>query len=536
MTARRHRLGLVLVLGSAITAIAAAGARAADQIELRLGDIQAVIAVDQLQRYSRTGRASGDLSAYLNLLPPASQEAIRSGLTQTINVDTGLLQQLLRTPLAGELLLRLGSILRTADGSNGATALRQTLTTLLEQQDSLTPLTLIEQFPSRRLTVDLTQGIALARELARLFPERERLFEQLRRTLADSEDRNPGVVPVSGGEVRAYPVRVLEENWSDSARQRPVPTTIYQPQGRAFPPVVLLSHGLGEDRLSFAYLGRFLASQGFLVAVPEHVGSSAAASRSLFTSEARDQPAAELLDRPQDLQFVLAQLGADPLLRSAANLNRVAVIGHSYGGYTGLALAGARFNRPRLEAFCLNPTRLTSSLNLAAAFQCKALELDPRQPLNPDSRIRAVIALNPPLSQWFGPEGLASVSVPVLVLGSSNDIFVPVVDEQIEPFRWLGSRRRYLALLDNGTHFSVMDAAAPGTQMQLPPDVVGPDPAIAHRYVEQLSLVFLRRYLNEERIDIPRLDGEFARQLSDPAMPLYLLERWPETLTIPGAQ
>ena len=537
MTDLRRRLALML----GTLAITASPAQAAEQIELRLGNVQAIISVAQLRQYSRTGRAEGDLAAYLNLLAPPARQAIQNGLTRPINVDGAMLGRLLQTPLASELLLRLGSFLRTTTGDNGSAALRQTLTGLLASQQPLTPLELIEQFPSPRLTIDLTQGIALAREVARLFPERERLFADLRQVLARRPDPPTGTVPIavpveSGREDRSYPVKVQELDWVDPTRRRPVPTTLYLPQGRAFPPVVLLSHGLGEDRLSFGYLGRFLASQGFLVAIPEHVGSNATVSRSLFNGEVRDQSAEELLDRPRDLTFVLDQMGADPQLRSAANLNRVAVIGHSYGGYTGLALAGARLNRPRLESFCTNPTRRTSSLNLAAAFQCRALDLDPQQQLTADPRIRAVIALNPPLSHWFGPEGLATVRLPVLVLGSSNDIFVPVADEQIEPFQWLGSPRKYLALLENGTHFSVMDAGAPGSQMQLPSDMVGPDPAIAHHYVEQLSLVFLRRYLNEERIDTPDLDTDFGRRLSQTAMPLYLLDRWPEQLPIPSAQ
>jgi len=81
--------------------------------------------------------------------------------------------------------------------------------------------------------------------------------------------RKPGPVPFSR--------RTLA--LTDSDRQRKLPTTLYLPQRQqrgSQAPLVVLSHGLGADQGSLAYLAQHLASYGFAVAALEHPGSNAA--------------------------------------------------------------------------------------------------------------------------------------------------------------------------------------------------------------------------------------------------------------------
>ncbi len=49
---------------------------------------------------------------------------------------------------------------------------------------------------------------------------------------------------------------------------------IYLPVAQTPRQIIVISHGLGSDRTSFAYLAEHLASYGFVVAVPEHPGSN----------------------------------------------------------------------------------------------------------------------------------------------------------------------------------------------------------------------------------------------------------------------
>lgn len=62
------------------------------------------------------------------------------------------------------------------------------------------------------------------------------------------------------------------EIWHDEKRNRDVPVKIYGDRG----PVVIVSHGIGEDRDSYAYLGRALARHGFRAVHITHAGTDRA--------------------------------------------------------------------------------------------------------------------------------------------------------------------------------------------------------------------------------------------------------------------
>jgi predicted dienelactone hydrolase len=149
---------------------------------------------------------------------------------------------------------------------------------------------------------------------------------------------------------------------NDLRRNRTFPVDLYLPTSSSgLAPVIVISHGLGSDRQTFAYLATHLASYGFAVAVPEHPGSNAEQVRALingFVSEVASPQ--ELIDRPLDIKFLL-----DELKRSYGgqlNLQQVGVLGQSFGGYTALALAGAEINFEQLQQDC-GPEN--NSLNLS---------------------------------------------------------------------------------------------------------------------------------------------------------------------------
>jgi predicted dienelactone hydrolase len=96
---------------------------------------------------------------------------------------------------------------------------------------------------------------------------------------------------------------------NDFRRGRTFPVDLYLPTGGSAP-VIVISHGLGSDRLTFKYLATHLASYGFAVAVPEHPGSNAQQVQALINGLANEVTApAELTDRPLDIKFLLDELG-----------------------------------------------------------------------------------------------------------------------------------------------------------------------------------------------------------------------------------
>jgi pimeloyl-ACP methyl ester carboxylesterase len=128
----------------------------------------------------------------------------------------------------------------------------------------------------------------------------------------------------------AYGTRLVE--WRDAARSRDVPVKIYEPaQSRG---IVVVSHGIGEDRESYAYLGRALAENGFTAVHITHAGTDRATlERGYLHLYRATKDKQNWVNRPLDVTFVLDKLEAR---------GPVAVVGHSAGAFTAFAVGGMR--------------------------------------------------------------------------------------------------------------------------------------------------------------------------------------------------
>ena len=296
-----------------------------------------------------------------------------------------------------------------------------------------------------------------------------------------------------------------------------MPGDLYLPQTTAASPVpiIIISHGAAEDRTTYAYLAEHLASYGFAVATVEHVGGDANRFRQYFSGLAPAPMATELLERPRDISFFLDELQrraqSDPTLRKL-NPQQVGLVGHSLGGYTVLALAGAQINFDRVKQDC-NPNR---SLNLSVLLQCRANELKPQPYRLQDPRIKAIFAISPLSSTIFGKRGIGQIRVPVFLMGGSDDMLTPAVPEQIYPFTWLQTSAKYLAILEQGTHFSTQGGSTSDGVFPVSESLIGPDPAQARTYTRALSLAFFQTHLAHRSEFQIYLNAAYAKSLAQP--------------------
>jgi predicted dienelactone hydrolase len=476
------------------------------------------ISVDDLDKFAKTGKIAPEFATYVKQATPAQIQQLRQSLKQRYDISPTYITQFVNSPLVKPLLERLGKVLQGEKQTNGkkpiATAL---IRAAADKQQGLTPINFLQRFPSRQLTVNLNEGFAIYASFTELLKQREATLSSIAQ-IANAEAvasktnfANKLDLRQAGG-LRWQKRRF---DWLDRSRQRNVPGDLYLPQTAASQPVrlIVISHGVAEDRTAFAYLAEHLASYGFAVAAIEHVGGDANRFRKYFSGLAPAPAATELLQRPRDISFLLDELQrqalVDPSL-AQINLQQVGAIGHSLGGYTTLALAGAEIDFDRITQYC-NPNR---SLNLSVVLQCRAKELPAKRYALQDPRIKAIFAINPLDNTIFGQRGISKVNVPVFLMGGSDDLVTPVVPEQIYPFTWLQTPDKYLAILDKGTHFSAPSVNRNDAVFPVADSLIGPDPQLAQTYIKALNVAFFQTYLANRSEFRAYLNADYANKLT----------------------
>lgn len=221
-------------------------------------------------------------------------------------------------------------------------------------------------------------------------------------------------------------------------------------------PLVILSPGFSFGASTYAWLAEHLASYGFVVIAPEH--------------QEHLDPANELwrsaIERPQDVLTVITyvdeQATAGGIFDGLINAERIAVIGHSYGGYTSLAAAGARINTTEFKSHCEE----ASTSNHPAAWLCDELlphiddmadlagldeTPDGLWPAWTDRRIAAIVTMAGD-AFFFGHEGLAEINVPVMAIGGTKDNDAPYEWGTHPAYEYSSSPRKVLISLTDAEH------------------------------------------------------------------------------------
>ncbi|MCA9539066.1 MAG: alpha/beta fold hydrolase [Myxococcales bacterium] len=160
---------------------------------------------------------------------------------------------------------------------------------------------------------------------------------------------------------------------------------------------VVVSHGNGGTGWAHRDTAMALARAGFVVALLEHPGNGRSDNRLAGT-------AANLANRPRHLRTVLDAVQADAEIGPRLASGDVALIGHSIGGYTALALAGGR------------PLAFARETSDGIARPV---------PVESDPRVSALVLLAP-ATPWFMAGGaLAAVEQPIFMRTGEQDIVTP---------------------------------------------------------------------------------------------------------------
>ncbi|MEA5569961.1 alpha/beta hydrolase [Calothrix sp. UHCC 0171] len=504
------------------------------------------ISADDIELFAKEGKITEDLAFYINRIPKAQRSQFRELLNTRFQVNATLVSQFTYSQLGEKVVERLGTLLQTESRAGNFFALRSALILSANEPQGLNIVNIIRRYPSHTIRLNFSEIQGITNELNSLLNKRDAVVAQLKEltaieaknqlnTKANIDFAQQRDLRIAGGFTwRKQPVVM-----NDLFRKRVFAVDMYLPQtqiqrgetGQKIKPplpLIVISHGVAEDRETFAYTAQHLASYGFAVAVLEHPGSDATKIQQYFSGLSSPPEARELINRPLDIKFLLDELQSNKKSyanwKGLFNLSEVGIIGHSYGGYTGLTLAGANLDEAGIRKNC-NPNK---SLNLSVFLQCRANELLQERVVVSnlqDSRIKAVMAINPLNSVVLGKQGLSKIQVPVMLMGGSQDIITPLVPEQVIPFTWLQTKNKYLATIENATHFSTAEKLdnSQGV-LPVPKQLVGPDPAIAQTYVKSLSVAFFQTHLLNQQQYQPYLSAAYSQYISQAPLNLSFVK------------
>ncbi|MBC6433053.1 alpha/beta hydrolase [Nostoc sp. HG1] len=397
-----------------IPTLTANQALGAERIRFNYGLFERSVPISSLETYAKTGKVDNDLAGYTQYVNKKQLTQLRKVLLTPIPLNQVEISQFLYTPIGERLLQRLGKVIQTESRLSGFYAIRAALILSAADQKDFSLLNVLRKFPASAISINLNQSLAIADSLQNLVNQTQNavalINQQSQQQVITASTLN--TIPLMDlGKTGSF--RFLKQTiiLNDISRLRKFPADIYLPVAQTPRPIIVISHGLGSDRTSFAYLAEHLASYGFVVAVPEHPGSNSQQLQALLQGIAnRVTNPRELIDRPLDIKYLLEELTrlskSNPTFQGRLNLEQVGVVGQSFGGYTALALAGAKINFEQLKTDCPS---LEDTLNVSLLLQCLAVNLPNAQYNLSDARIKAAIAINPVNSSIFGQASLSQI-------------------------------------------------------------------------------------------------------------------------------
>jgi predicted dienelactone hydrolase len=268
------------------------------------------------------------------------------------------------------------------------------------------------------------------------------------------------------------PVGYQEIQFADQKRGRPLDVMIWYPvapgtteqavsykrfvrgyasAGAEFPPgvrplpLIMLSHGTMGSNVDQSWLAEALAARGYIVAAVAHWQNT--------HDNHLPEETVRVWHRPADISFVLSQLLTDKTWGPRIDARRIGAAGHSAGGYTVLALAGAIYNAKRMQAYCRSSDH-GPDCDLAKDADFAHIDYSDSGRAYRDDRIKAVFAVAPALGPAITEGSLHVIAIPTYLVFANNDgLALPRFNAEYYAANITGVRT---TRLKQGNHFVFM--------------------------------------------------------------------------------
>jgi len=221
-------------------------------------------------------------------------------------------------------------------------------------------------------------------------------------------------------------------------------------------PLVILSHGSGGNNGNQGWLAVELAKRGAIVIAPNHPGSTSRDSAAETNIQA--------WNRPQDISFVLDAVLADPGIAELVDKERVALIGHSLGGYTVLGAGGASLSKSAFIEYCnLYPHNPDCVFYAGGGVDLAQIDQSKFEQSHKDNRIKAIVAIDPAYARSFDQSSLRDLP-PILLITPSvekdtiDDLQVGYLREQLVSIEHPDVQS---LTIDGAHHFSFLPRCKP---------------------------------------------------------------------------
>lgn len=184
-------------------------------------------------------------------------------------------------------------------------------------------------------------------------------------------------------------------------------------------PAIVISHGAGGNAGQFGWIASQLAAEGYVVILPNHPGTT--------SRNASAEAAVRVWERPADVTAVIDEITENPDQYAFIDTDNIAILGFSAGGYTAMAISGARVDPDRLQRFCDETDHGMSDCAFLARYgvNLHAMDLSPASQDLRDGRVGVAVIIDPGIVSTLTEDSLRAIDIPMYIVNLGDEDKVP---------------------------------------------------------------------------------------------------------------